>query len=79
MSKLKLFYAMTAGQGIASTIFLATVPLLGTLTQGFRRGLVWTVLCITELIVLYGVVQAGIEPLIFPSRGRPGAAPLGVF
>ena len=43
--------AMIAGQGIVSTIFLATVPVLRTLTKGSGWGLLRTASRITELIV----------------------------
>ena len=58
---------VTAGRGITSTFFLATVPLMGTLTQGLRWGVAWSVLSISELAILYVVVRAGIEPMIPPS------------
>ena len=58
---------MTAGQAVGATIFLTTIPLFGTLAQGFRWGLLWSALTISELFLLYALVRSGVEPRLVPT------------
>ncbi len=67
---------VTAGQGVASAIFLATLPLVGAMTQGVRAGFAWSALTLAEFALLQWMLAAGIEPWVRPSEAALATAHL---
>ncbi|GEM_PF-3776746 len=64
---LSLANLVTAGHAVASVIFITSIPLVATLTQGARLGAIWGVLTFAELLVLTLVRELDVEPLFRPN------------
>ncbi len=66
----------TAGHAVASTIFITSIPLVATLTQGVRLGAFWGLLTFAELFALALMREFEVEPLLMPN---PRAAEIGAI
>ena len=63
-SCLSLANVMTAGREPLSLIFLVTIPMIGTLTQGVRWGAFWTALTLADLFFLRSLAGSTFEAII---------------